>query len=137
MSTFVDTSVWFAAANRHDRQNARAKQILSATAAPVITDHVLVETWHLLNSRIHRRAADQFWLQVRRGIADLQNVLPVDLEAAWAIGEAFRDQDFSIVDRTSFAVMERLAIRHAASFDNHFAIYRYGRDRNRAFDVLR
>lgn len=137
MSTFVDTSVWFAAANRGDRQNARAKQILSAVAAPVLTDHVLVETWHLLNSRIHRRAADQFWLQVRHGIAELQNVLPVDLEAAWAIGDAFGDQDFSIVDRTSFAVMERLAIHQVASFDDHFAVYRYGRDRNRAFDVLR
>ena len=96
-----------------------------------------METWHLLNSRIHRQAADQFWLQVRRGIAGLENVLLVDLETAWAIGEDFPDQDFSIVDRTSFAVMERLGLRQVASFDDHFAVYRYGRDRNRAFEVLR
>jgi uncharacterized protein len=137
VSAFVDTSIWFAAANSRDRHNRRAKEILSAVKDPVMTDHVLVETWRLLNSRIHRRAADQFWLQVRRGIAELQNVMPVDLEAAWAIGEAFRDQDFAIVDRTSFAVMERLGIRQVASFDDHFAIYRYGPDRNRAFEVLR
>jgi hypothetical protein len=33
--------------------------------------------------------------------------------------------------------MERLGINRAASFDDHFAIYRYGRNRDRAFDVLR
>ena len=137
MSVFVDTSIWFAAANRNDRHNARAKEILAGVADPLLTDHVLVETWRLLNSRIHRRAADHFWAQVRRGIAQLEHVIPIDLESAWAVGEIFRDQNFSIVDRTSFAVMERLAIHQVASLDNHFAIYRYGHDRNRAFDVLR
>jgi len=60
-----------------------------------------------------------------------------DLEAAWAIGTAFPDQAFSIVDRTSFAVMERLGIEQAASFDNDFAVYRYGRARDKTFDVIR
>jgi predicted nucleic acid-binding protein len=41
------------------------------------------------------------------------------------------------VDRTSFAVMERLGIIRAASFDADFAVYRYGRKRDRAFEVLR
>ena len=137
MSVFVDTSVWFGAANVRDRQNARAKKILIDLAAPVLTDHVLIETWTLLNVRLHRKAADQFWLGVRRGAARLEKVLAVDLDAAWAIGEAFPDQDFSIVDRTSFAVMERLGLARAASFDDHFAIYRFGRNRDRAFEILR
>jgi uncharacterized protein len=102
-----------------------------------LTDHVLVETWGLLNSRVHRQAAEQFWLQVRRGVADLERVSMQDLENAWTIGEAFPDQTFSIVDRTSFAVMERLGILRAASFDDDFAIYRFGRNRDRAFEVLR
>ena len=59
------------------------------------------------------------------------------MNAAWAIGEAFHDQNFSIVDRTSFAVMERLGINRAASFDDDFAVYRYGRSRERAFEVIR
>ena len=137
MSVFVDTSVWFGAANIRDRRNARAKNILADIAAPVLTDHVLVETWRLLHARLHRQAAEQFWLGVRRGAAQLEKVLAADLEAAWAIGEAFPDQDFSIVDRTSFAVMERLGLARAASFDDHFAVYRYGRNRDRAFDILR
>jgi len=59
------------------------------------------------------------------------------MQAAWAIGEAFVDQDFSIVNRTSFAAMERLGLMRVASFDAHFAVYRYGRNRDRAFEVLR
>ena len=64
-------------------------------------------------------------------------MLPADLDAAWAIGRAFSDQTFSIVDRTSFAVMERQRITRAASFDDDFAIYRYGRKRDQAFEILR
>jgi predicted nucleic acid-binding protein len=65
------------------------------------------------------------------------NATAADLERAWEIGEAFPDQSFSIVDRTSFAIMERLGITRAASFDDDFAIYRYGRERNRAFEIVR
>jgi predicted nucleic acid-binding protein len=137
LSVFVDTSVWFGAANTQDRHNTRAKAILADIRAPVTTDHVLVEAWHLLNIRVHRHAAEQFWLAIRRGIAQMEKVTAADLEVAWSIGEAFPDQDFSIVDRTSFAVMERLGLARAASFDDHFAVYRYGRNRDRAFEVLR
>jgi predicted nucleic acid-binding protein len=91
----------------------------------------------LLNVRLHRQAAERFWMSVRRGAAQLERVLAADFEAAWAIGEAFPDQDFSIVDRTSFAVMERLGLVRAASFDDHFAVYRFGRNRDRAFEILR
>lgn len=137
MSVFVDTTIWFAAANRRDRHNARAKQLLSAIEDPLLTDHILIETWLLINSRIHRRAAEDFWRGVRSGAADLEKVTGVDLERAAAIGEMFSDQTFSYVDRTSFAVMERLGMTRAASFDDDFAIYRFGRAREKAFEVLR
>jgi predicted nucleic acid-binding protein len=137
LSVFIDTSVWFGAANIRDRQNARAKKILADVGAPILTDHVLIETWTLLNARVHRQAAERFWMGVRRGAAQVERVLAGDLDAAWAIGEAFPDQDFSIVDRTSFAVMERLGLARAASFDNHFAVYRFGHNRDRAFEILR
>lgn len=137
MSVFVDTSVWFAAANVRDRHNRRAKILLSSLPDPLLSDHVLVETWGLLNSRVHRQAAEQFWLGVRRGTVAMEKITALDLERAWLIGEAFSDQSFSIVDRTSFAVMERLGLTRAASFNDDFAVYRYGRNRDRAFEVLR
>lgn len=137
MNVLIDTSVWFAAANIRDRYNARGKELLGEITAPLLTDYILIETWGLLNSRVHRQAAENFWRGIRRGATDVEKVTAADLDAAWAIGEAFPDQTFSIVDRTSFAVMERLGITRAASFDDDFAVYRYGRARDRAFDVIR
>ncbi len=137
MIAFIDSSVWFAAIVARDGRNARAKAILSSLSDRVTTDHVLIETWLLLNARHRRDAAEQFWRSIRNGAARIEKVTPADLDAAWAIGEAFPDQDFSIVDRTSFVVMERLGISKVASFDDHFAVYRHGRNRDRAFDVLR
>jgi predicted nucleic acid-binding protein len=134
---FIDSSVWFALAVVRDRSNARAKSILRENADAVTTDHVMVETWLLLNSRYHHQAAEHFWERIRSDAVQIEFITAGDLERAWAIGEAFPDQTFSIVDRTSFVVMERLSITRVASFDDDFAIYRFGRNRERAFEVLR
>lgn len=134
---FVDSSVWFAAANIRDRHNAAAKHLLATQDNLVTTDHVLLESWLIMQRQIHRQAAESFWEGIRAGLAVVEQAGVADLEAAWAIGAAFPDQDFSIVDRTSFAVMERLGLTRVASFDSDFAVYRYGRNRDRAFEVLR
>ena len=137
MSLFVDTSVWYAAADSSDAGNARAKAILAGREPLVTSDHVLVETWILLRHRIRRQAAERFWEGLRSGVAAVEAVGLADLETAWEIGAGYRDQDFSIVDRTSFAVMRRLGIDRAASFDDDFAIFRFGPNRRRAFSIVR
>jgi predicted nucleic acid-binding protein len=126
-----------AALRGSDRSNTRAREILSQGEPMVTTDHVLVETWLLLRHRVHRPAAERFWEGLRNGVARIEPVVAADLEVAWSMGDAFPDQDFSIVDRTSFAVMQRLGLERVASFDDDFAVYRFGRDRRRAFEVLR
>ena len=60
-----------------------------------------------------------------------------DLEVAQEIGNSWKDQDFSIVDRTSFAVMRRLGIVEVASLDEHFSIFRFGPMRRQSFHVIR
>jgi uncharacterized protein len=137
MSVFVDTSAWYAAVDSSDISNARAKEILTSGEALVTTDHVLVETWRLLHFRIGRSSAERFWGGLRSGAAVIETVRPADLETAWQIGSSWRDQDFSIVDRTSFAVMNRLGIERAASFDNHFGVFRFGPRRRQAFAIIR
>ena len=137
MSLFVDTSAWYAAADTDDLSNARAREILSTGERLVTTDHVLVETWTLIRWRIHRKAAEAFWLGLRSGVARLEPVGPADLQAAWTIGRDFPDQDFSLVDRTSFATMERLGLERVAAFDDDFTVYRFGPRRSRAFVVIR
>ena len=138
MSLFVDTSVWYAAADAGDRSNSKAQEILSATEESLVTtDHVLVESWLLLRHRLNRFAAERFWDGLRSGVARIDPVGAADLEVAWSIGDAFPDQDFSLVDRTSFAVMHRLGLRTATSFDDDFVIYRFGRGRKEAFAIVR
>lgn len=103
----------------------------------VTTDHVLLETWVLLRHRLHREAAERFWEGLRAGVAQLEIVSTADLEVAWGIGAAFPDQDFSLADRTSFAVMQRLGVHRVVTLDDDFAVYRFGRDLRASFQVLR
>ena len=137
MSVYVDTSAFYAAADSGDRSHTRATDVLRAADGLVTSDHVLVESWLLMRARGGLTAAERFWAALRSGLATVETVLPGDLDAAWRIGEAFTDQDFSIVDRTSFAVMERLGLRSVASFDDDFSIYRFGPRREHAFEVQR
>ena len=137
MSLFVDTSIWYAAADASDRSNARSKAILKSGETLVTSDHILVETWTLLHHKLDRKAADRLWEGLRSGIAVIETVTLADLEVAWDIGVSWRDQDFSIVDRTSFAVMRRLGIDQVASLDAHFAVFRFGPKRRQSFHVLR
>jgi uncharacterized protein len=137
VSLFVDTSAFYGAADAGDQSHTRATEVLREAERLVTTDHVLVESWLLMRARGGRAAANRFWAAIRGGLATVETILPGDLEAAWLIGETFPDQDFSIVDRTSFAAMERLGLTDVASFDDDFAIYRFGPRGDRAFNVRR
>ena len=137
MTLFVDTSAFYAAADRSDRSHERTKRVLGAGEPLMTTDHVLAESWLLLRHRLGREAANAFWEAVRSGAAAVEHVGPADLEVAWTIVAEFGDQDFSLVDMTSFAVMQRTGVLRAASLDDDFAIYRFGRRRERAFELVR
>ncbi len=102
----------------------------------VTSDHVLVETWLLIASRGGTRYANAFWERIRRGLVTIEVTTSVDLETAYNISIAFPDQEISIVDCTSFAIMERLGIHRVATLDHHFAVYRFGRNRDRAFEIV-
>lgn len=137
MTLFVDTSAFYAAADRGDANHERATRALSGAEDLVTSDHVLVESWILIRHRLGRNAAERFWAAIRDGAASVEPVGPADIEVAFGIGQAFADQDFSIVDRTSFAVMGRLGVVRAASFNDDFAVYRFGPGRRKAFEIVR
>ena len=136
MRVFVDTSAWFAAANGKDIQHERAKAALSGQAGLVTSTLVLAETWRLLHQKLHWQAAETFWRIIRQGAAELESVIAADMEAAWLIGQRYPDQDFSLTDRTSFAMMERLQVLDVATLDKDFAIYRYGGNKSGAFRLI-
>jgi uncharacterized protein len=137
LTIFVDSSAFYAAADTSDRAHERVKGVLGAGEPLVTSDHVLAESWLLFRHRLGRPAATSFWEAIRAGASAVEHVGPADLEVAWAIAEEFEDQDFSLVDMTSFAVMQRIGVLRAASLDDDFAIYRFGRRRDRAFELLR
>ncbi|WP_369721280.1 type II toxin-antitoxin system VapC family toxin [Bradyrhizobium sp. LLZ17] len=136
MSALVDTTVWFAAAAKRDAQNERAKSILRSIDRHLTTDLVLVETWQLLKARFDGELAEIFWERLRDAGVRIEPVIAADLEAAWEIKRNFPEESFSFIDRTSFALMERIGITQAASFNPDFAAYQPGRGRKRPFQIL-
>jgi predicted nucleic acid-binding protein len=137
MNLFVDASAFYAAVDKGDAVNREARRLLGLGDRLITTDHVLAETWSLLHHKLGWYVAEGFWAGIRSGVATVELVGAADLQVAWTIGETFPDQDFSLVDRTSFAVMERLGVHRVVSFDRDFAIYRFGPQRNRAFEIVR
>ncbi len=137
MTLFVDTSAFYAVADTSDRSHERAKRVLGAGEPLVTSDHVLAESWLLIRHRLGRPAALAFWEAIRSGSSSVEHVGPADLEVAWTIATEFEDQDFSLVDMTSFAVMQRIGVLRAASLDDDFAIFRFGRRRERSFELVR
>ena len=136
MSVFVDTSAWYAAADIADAHHPRAVKRLGEFSRDLLTsDHVLVETWFLAANRLGTDVAETLVNTIRAGRARVEVATIADLESAARIHDAFPDQGFSIVDRTSWSIMQRLGVRDAISFDRDYAIYRFGRDRRQAFTV--
>ena len=78
-----------------------------------------------------------FLAKILDGLADVEDVVYPDIQSALQIGVEYPDQDFSLVDRTSFVVMQRLGVRRVATFDRHFSVYRFGLGRKQAFTVVK
>ncbi len=136
---FVDTSAFYALADESDSNHKAAKayyETIIGRKRLITTDHVLVECWFLIGSRLGRNEALVFWDGLQPGIVSLVSVKGGDLKTARRIIEDFQDQDFSLVDATSFAVMERLGEREAFAFDEHFRVYRFGERRSQSFAVF-
>jgi predicted nucleic acid-binding protein len=136
---FVDTSAFYAIADgddRHHRAAVSALQMSVGTDRVVTSDHVLVESWLLICSRLGRRAAMRFWDGVSIDVLTVVGITAEDFRRAREIAREWSDQGFSIVDCTSFALIERLDIRRACAFDKHFRIVRFGWPRHRALEIV-
>ena len=136
---FVDTSAFYAIADADDRHHQGAVSTLQASieADQILTsDHVVVESWLLICSRLGRTAARRFWDGISIDVFTVVSVTTQDFRRGREIAHEWSDQTFSIVDCTSFALIERLDIRRAFAFDKHFRIVRLGRRRHRSLDIV-
>ncbi len=123
MNVFVDTSALYAVLDRDDAQHARAAQTwrrIIPEGVPLVTsNYVMLETTALLQARIGPEA-------VRILQQDVLGVMSVEWVTAETHGAALQRllhsgrRKVSLVDCTSFVIMERLGIEHAFAFDRHF-----------------
>src|SRR5919202_7151923 len=123
----VDTSAYFALLDADDANHLQARTISARLIAEgwrlLTTSFVLAETHALLLNRLSQQIATRFLRDMEHSPTTLIWVTPRDVERANAIIYQYDDKDFSLTDAASFAVMERLHIPTAFTFDRHFAQY--------------
>lgn len=122
---FVDTSAWYALADRDDADHKAAKAFIQKLTTPLITTNFVVdEMITLLRYRLgHKMAAEvgrKLWKE------ELAKLIFIDRDTekrAWNLFLRYSDHKFSFTDCTSFVVMEQLGITHAFVFDRDFESY--------------
>ena len=121
---FVDTSANFAVIDRRDAHHDSAIVISTRLADQrwrlFTTNYILVETHALFLARLGRAVVLNFLREI--GPTTVR-ATETDERRAREIIERYSDKDFSLADAVSFSVMERLNIRSAFTFDQHFAQY--------------
>ncbi len=126
-AVFVDSSAFFAVASARDADHARARRVHARIVAEgwrlVTTTYVVAELHALALGRLDPRSALALIERVEQGNVVVVRVSEDDWRQAWDILRRYDDKDFSFTDALSFAVMERLGIREAFSFDRHFLQY--------------
>jgi predicted nucleic acid-binding protein len=121
---FIDSSAYFALVDAGDANHAVAQAVtrrLQATRRPLFTTNfVVAETHGLVLSRLGRSVAAKTLREIDLSAATKVRVSSRDEARAREIIERYDDKGFSLTDTTSFAVMERLWVVYAFTFDHHF-----------------
>ena len=123
MLTFVDTGVWYASVVPSDPRHVDVMNWHHSNNWPLVTtDYVIDETLTLLRARGERTRAEQMgrWFFDLSGVA-IEFLAESDIRRAWEIFRQFGDKDWSFTDCTSKAVIDRLHVKRALTFDRHFA----------------
>ncbi len=122
---FADTGAWYALTDKKDPDHLNATQFLQKNTFPIVTTNfVFDETITLLRARLGRQAAAEFGQRLKD--SRLVTIIAVngdDENRAWDIFLKFKD--FSYTDCTSFAVMQRLKLDMAFTFDGHFEVMKF------------
>ena len=122
----MDTSAYFAAANRRDANHAMARatmeQLILQKHRLMTTNFIFAEMHGLMLARGPRNVALDTIIRLKESPnTQIVRVEAQDEDRAWTIVVQYNDKDFSLIDATSVAVMERLGIRTAFALDRHFA----------------
>lgn len=118
---FVDTSALLAAYNPRDKYYRRAVDFRAQAPQLITTNFVIDETITLalkhVGHSLARQLGDDLWQQK---LAKIIYLTEADQRAAWELFKKYDDKTFSFTDCTSFAVMLRLGLTTAFTFDQDF-----------------
>lgn len=127
---FVDTSYWKAYLDRDDAHHEVVKDSfirLTADRVVLITsDYVFSETLTLLRLRMRNgHSVGVTWGRhlMNSKLVQLTNINTKVFQKAWEIFQKYKDQDYSFVDCTSFALMQSLKMKTALTLDGHFRTF--------------
>ena len=123
MRVFVDTSYYVARLQPRDQWHRRSLEALRPGMSFLTTSLVINETISLLQARGFFSAALSFLAETRAN-PDVQILYPdAGIQAeAWELFARWGSAGGNAVDCVSFAVMRRLSIRRAFTFDEHFRV---------------
>ena len=125
-AVYYDTSAWIALYDHDDDCHEEAVEhhnhVLSGKKVIVTYNFVFSET-HAFFCRFPREALRVCETIRSSRVVSLQRVLAEDEEKAWMILKKYKDKEFSFCDVTSFAMIARLEIPFAFTFDDHFRQY--------------
>ena len=123
----VDSAAYFALADQDSLEHQRAVAVTTHLATEhrhlFTTNFIVAETHSLLLNRLGRDLAALVLQEIDRSAATIVRVSATDERRAREIITLHDDKDYSLTDALSFAVMERLRIGEAFTFDRHFAQY--------------
>jgi predicted nucleic acid-binding protein len=119
---FVDTGAWYARYVVDDVDHASAVAWFAKVPGRLITtDYVVDELLTLLKVRGYPEIAFAVGKPLLTGVScRLELIQPADIEQAWIVFSRFRDKAWSFTDCVRRVVIERLAIKTACAFDEHF-----------------
>lgn len=133
---FVDSWGWCAMVNRREEYHELVQyliaELVEESAKLYTTNFILDETYTLIRTRVHHRAAVEFHrklqIMIDGKLVEVIHLMPEIEQDAWIIFERYDDKDFSFTDCTSFVVMKQQRIVSVITDDSHF--------KQMGFDIL-
>jgi len=98
-------------------------QLVATRSRLFTTNYLIDETYTLILARAGYQYAIRFLDELRKGAVSVLRITNSDERQAEQILRQYADKRFSYTDATSFAVMERVGIEAAFTFDRNFTEY--------------
>jgi predicted nucleic acid-binding protein len=127
-AVFIDTSAYLAVLKRddyHHREALAVVESLTRQRAALFTSNCVIAETHAILLRYLGHEPARTYLQAMDDsrATVIERAQATDEAAARSIIYRYVDKDFSLTDAISFAIMARLGLRQAFTFDKHFEQY--------------